>query len=870
MYEKQLRQALCIDKNYNFNYLKDLDHNHRFDNDHIEFPSFFELLLHAEKDGLDEKPYIVQETKSSLDIFSLPSAKGAWKNISSISFQIEIAKAFLNQAIDKDKDAIDDRINELTNSLDNRLRSILEALLLTYSAKIDPNEELLPKSIKHAFVDFVKRTIDENKYDENILSILKFYGQVFRYFLYIGNLEKYEEENHNTEVFSYLAYLIATGFYKRRGVEQGLPFAKKGLNIRQYHDKAISYHYLGLLAMETGDLQLSYDTYYSWLKQKYFGEINKCASETYFFDPEEKTWRSNTALGKLRTSIMYGNLAYVCGRISDTYELSSKQGKHFYQLSIDYRSKAMNLNDGKAWYIYTLGKALTQDMASDFDDPESSHFQNLDKAIGLLKKASKQLIEPKYSESHLNSYRLICLALMEKMLWKAYKSKNADLLDNKDILNYYGQLKAAADAYSNIAIESSPSDDEGLIDQLNLRAELMPLLSLFKTLEDKTKDTKMLDNKIHIFLILIRITVIIMKRYLRRRDYISTEFKTYEADDKTKRAPARPVMYYTTLNNFTHIFDELYFDTAGRPAKIDKDGSQSNTTNCLTVMNAKYMNDPEEGIVLLRELKRPSWIRHLFSNNTNEYFAKLVYDNKLVFLKSFTEEFDKLTMWNRYASDYDSEGRNTNGCCAFVAPECMEKFIKTSISGNELSSNNWDDYHLYRVVYLSNKGSILKEKNPNLDPNVKKLYMYLKKTIWHLDTYVGKYVKTHRKKKAVILDTVEKQLLESLKMITFLFKYDDYSDEQESRICLFRTSRNQGDVRVIPAKIPLLAINPNCQVLIKRLVFAPNAKNIEKWTPYFQHQLNNMWEKHYLSTATSTSKPEDLYSIEHSSIKYLN
>ena len=96
-----------------------------------------------------------------------------------------------------------------------------------------------------------------------------------------------------------------------------------------------------------------------------------------------------------------------------------------------------------------------------------------------------------------------------------------------------------------------------------------------------------------------------------------------------------------------------------------------------------------------------------FSETPNE-LRDTLYDQKYVFLKSFTGIVDQLNMWTMYGSDRES-GKDCNGCCVCLKPET---FGPASNYCNKLdsskSSHTEDDFNLYNVAYIGKQGIMFK------------------------------------------------------------------------------------------------------------------------------------------------------------------
>ncbi len=906
MYEQEIKRALCIEEKYNDTYLKNLKKNPYLFAINKKFADLSELFVSLEKTGLKTKPFsttsssiskrasflrddsnpsravidqIIAELDSEIKKANesnstvLSSQNNNYKE--QIPFQIEVFKAKIyeltldNQDYSKDEKELtiqDDSKNcfEL-RYLDKRIRSLYRLFLSVMTSK--NNLKFAFSRLKMFFKQCVDTTIKESKIDSDSLEILRIYGQSIILLLSLINNVSYDDsyEVLEKEAISYIAYLIGDYLYveTKGSSKECLFFAKNGLNIHQSRDRYDAFNNLGLIALESGDLQLSNDVYVSWIKQKVVGDMQIILPGNYQWKSEEKAWRLSGE-GKKYCAIMNGNLAYVCGKISDTYELDAKQGKNFYDLALEYILKAKDLDPKSGSYNCTYGSLLLEERDYNLDDSSYTieHLDKIEQALEEYSEFRKKSILRDSIEDKLSSYRLCCTTLMNLIFAEVYNSKD-DIWKNKKIYEYYRILKKMSAMYYKIDANISPFDTD-LNDEIKSRNELLPILNFCGE-----KRKLELVEKNHILLIAIRQNATILKEYLRRREYTSTNYYTRTKEKEQDRKAPKKVAYYTTLKNVSYIFDELYLDEHGKPAKVDNDKSRNDTKNCLTVMNAKYMNDPTEGVVLLDALTKRLSDNKLFAGKTANEFTRSIFDDRFVFLKSFTEQIDKLTMWNRYANDYEDEGKNSNGCCVLVAPECFVNSSKFSESEKVLLDEDIDDYNLYRVVYLSSTGLIIKEKNRGLHKNVFKLFENLKSLVSKLNDCLNEYSIKHTKDEIMLTNSVEKSLNESLRKIVFLFKYDDYSDEQESRLIIFRNSNHQDDIKLVSGDIPMLALNPFFQIYVKGIILGPNVRSPEKWRPYFHYQLNRMWNKHTSNTIINVENQDKAYTVECSDIKYM-
>ena len=397
-------------------------------------------------------------------------------------------------------------------------------------------------------------------------------------------------------------------------------------------------------------------------------------------------------------------------------------------------------------------------------------------------------------------------------------------------------------------------------------------------------------SQIKVILILLRQAASNIQDLLRRFEYSSTNYFTRNAelDNNIKeiRSGNDAIAYYTTLKNASYLFDTLYQDSPDKALSLQKTKNDSEGKNCLTVMNAKYMNDPHEGLTLLDELVRDMDNPPIFPGGSSKQFRELVYNDVFVFLKSFTTKIDKLFMWNRYASDYGSDGNNSNGCCIQFDPEMINRIVSYSASDKTLTPIN-DDYHLYRMVYVSDDGNInIDQSNPGLSNDVIDLYNALKKLSTELNTKLNNLFGKKAKKKGHniteddgnndewknnLMDKIMSSLQQTLQSIMFLFKSDDYAEEVESRLIFVRTPDQQDSIRVLPrdsSNLSRLAINPYKQIYIRKIIFGPNVRNADEWKPYLQYQLNKIWKKYAAENKHVEIVPNEMYSIENSKIHY--
>ena len=804
------------------------------------------------------------EKKSDGDIYDLLIEIEDYPEVSkSILFQIEYIKTILELHpelyINRDyKRILDEQIKQkLEENYDERLYS---TIIFLCDSDADDKDFVLDRFLK-LFNLCIKNTISQKKYDSDSLFIFQLYCQITASIL-CELRKKWIARNLERESFAFFAFLVGEVMKNDENPYNKLFYARRGIRVNVPRYRYEAFDNLASFALAAQDLQLANDACLTWIDKEAYGTLLNSSIKFLKWGTEEDEWR-HSPNGKQSLASMKAYLAMVEGLIGDTYDASSKHRKVFYELAVKNARAARKIepNDGFSCLIYAL--ALSDGVEIKLNTPNQINRVIREKKLALEQfECYREMPMTKYQDLlRLKANRHCINTIMELIFFETYQL-GGDNEETDTIKNYYDMLRQLSDEYFNDL--SLTYKNKAAYKELKERDKLSSILTFNN---EYTMDDKWFS--IHILLIAIRICVSYIKENLHRQEYITTDYDPRIGEIDETRSDPKDVAYYTTLNNITHVFEELYIDKNGKIA-LDTEGTRNDTKNCLTVMNAKYMNDPNEGRVIIEDLlKHLGKERIIFQKDNSKDIIDSIFNNNFVFLKSFTEAVDKLTMWNRYANDYSKEGNNSNGCCVLVDPLC---FVN-DVSKNEVNANP-DDYSLYRIVYLSTNGKIETERNIGLNKNVEKLYEKLKFWVSILDEYVGGFERKHSEQNeemvASLKSDVEDILKESLLDIVFLFKNDDYADEQESRLILFRNADTQNDIRCFGGDIPLLALNPFFQIYINKVILGPNVRNVDKWKPYFQYQLNRMWNKR-ANDKRIIDNPENLetkYIIRKSSIDY--
>lgn len=729
--------------------------------------------------------------------------------------------------------------------------------------------EFIVSFCKHLIKLNLQEVVKKTSFTSNDLVQLYFYGQVLSFVISINSKKQFRNrklDSYEMEAISYIAYFLADGFIsqKQPATINAVLFAKKGLKLSDFSDCQKAFNLLGVSSIDCGQRQLAYDTFFSWINRCVVGELKELLPPTFFQSDEEVAWRENE--GKEATANMKGNFAYVCGNICDTYEPDSKRWKIFHDIALAQVSDAIKLAPKESGYHCTFGTLLSED---------GEHSKS-----NLLKALTHFELYYRYnrkSADKLESLRVCCDTLLD-ILSESFVEQNEKAFfqwaEDLDIHCHFSNLNTSLKKYCEFQLKENTEDKE-LLKAQKSRKKWEPYFKL-QEIVDEYKEIPGIQN-LELLLMLIRNTVSLLRARLKRWEYNLTDYYTRmeDADQEItgRRQGIKPIAYYTTLNTVKFVFDDLYQEDYNRAPRKIKEGE--NGKNCLTVMHAKYMNDPQEGLPLIREflsyIEKNGDENIIFASNSPISFREGVLNRQFVFLKSFTERIDNLVMWNRYASDYDADGKNSNGCCVQLDAEVFGQLVDSSstIDGPiKLENAAEDDYYLYRVVYVSRDGIIREDDNPRLSPKVVKYYHALQVLIYTLNHYLTELEQTTGSRKENLIAYIRDFLQQTLNTIIFLFKDSDYSDELESRLIFIRTSNQQDEIRLLPTSPEKLCINPFFQVYFSQIMFGPNVREQELWIPYLQYQLNKMWRKHPSLADKSSVPPSAHYSIENSKIHY--
>lgn len=608
---------------------------------------------------------------------------------------------------------------------------------------------------------------------------------------------------------------------QRNGIRHAvdlIKYAEQGLQVSDPASRWSAFRTLGMCAMEEPTKkQLAYDTFLSWLKQKPVGVVLDILPSRFFEEWDENDWRISD-YGQQCISESYINLGNISMAMADSYEMSNPKWIAFYSLAEQYFHDGLAECDSELIYE-GLGQVQEKSKIG------SGSYRSAFNLYMTAYKKSKTFTWKKriYLER-------ACNVLLSDMLCALNTShKKGRLLDDW-FTNNIKQFQKWNEYYTLYQSENE-SNTTKVFDLNSNRWHS------FSTLCAQCKS-----DDVNFRLLMIFHLAEMLRASLKRVEYCKDDFRTRVDEELSstpdKRSNVMPIACYTTLKTASYLFDTMYrCDIFSAPHCVvdSKSADFEDGINCLTLMHAHYMNDPNEGVVLGNVFSKlyPKDNIVFFNGNATKFRGE-IYDNNFVFLKSFTQKPDNLLMWNRYGSDRTCGSKDSNGCYVQFNTDYFDKAIKHH---NDSLLDEADDYSLYRVLYLSQTdGTLSEEKNPNLPKEVAEYYGLMLKMISNINE------KLKNLDDAEIL-AAQVYMQDALKYLSFLFKFDDYADEEEYRLIEIRTHDKIDCIDTVGDNPKLLCINPYFQIAIDKIVLGPNVDKPDAWSNYFRCEMIKMWKR---------------------------
>ena len=748
----------------------------------------------------------------------------------SLKFSWEYAKALIKYCSENPESVNPLQFLSLPNHQFSNILSQTFILIrqITYQKKAVPDQIIrIKRQLSNSIKSFVK--ITEHETDERY--ILAFYLDILFLLLSIQEYTAgHSTKENKAEARRYLSYYLANGLYLA-GLDptERLSYAKESFALSAPTDRQDAFNILGLCALRSkGGKQLAYDTYLSWVQKAPLGLLTELWPPEFAFGSHEDAWRESKN-GSESLGTMCNNFAYICDSIAKTYELKSPERKRFHKIAIEYISKAIEKKEDSDYYR-TYGLIL-----ADLNTPDKSSQDSLAQYAKAMELSDKL-------HNRLPAKQLYCDAMIDELLAMLISSKqDYHQWSEHSGLQYYKELQKQFQDYSKMVkdAQNHPLVDED--DKRNVWESFFEMQHILQTPDD---------SALELGLLLIHRLAWNIKKFLRRNAYSSINYYTRDKHKDVKvnayRDPGRSIAYYTTIKTAMYLFNVLYRsnrNTAPKPVG-PKDSGYELGINCLTMMQAYYMNDPYEGLSFERGISGHDPNKNILFYQGNAWqFREDIFQKNFVFLKSFTDRMDNLLMWNRYGSDREIGSRDSNGCCIRFAPEFFDRVndVDTTDTSSKLLVDKDDDYSLYRVVYLNQLGEIENSKNPKLDRNAKRCYELLKQLLRYVNSELYGFAKKNPDDPRII--AVRSYVQAALNPVIFLFKDDEYSDEQEYRLVVSRSHQELDNIRMLSGEPEKACINPYFQICIDKVIFGPNVENPEHWFNHFRYHIACMWRR---------------------------
>lgn len=668
------------------------------------------------------------------------------------------------------------------------------------------------KSSTEDFLIRISKTIFKaNKISqvEKRLLMLVIQLHTFVQMIFCKNIEK---EQAMQNALAVLSLAFADSCRDENKFEYGYKFASLAFVSSEAEIRWDAYNVSGLCAIEGNKHQLAYDTYFAWINQVFIESLlnkyelkEELANELNekIKNSSEEVWRKNNAD---KVAVIYCNFAYVCGIMYDNIE-DSIQKRRLLLLAEIYIKKAIELNPKSNSYYCSAGTIY-----SDLGNNENSLYYY-----------------GKYNELSVRPHEKL-QALSHQIV--IYTDMILDLNDDIEFLKEFDRV--TVEFLKQYKVCSQIEKIEIVKEELEKVRDIYYLISECEKVSAENKELKVYLFKIK------AITNRILKK-LRQVSYAKPKFNlnikmfpkeintmleninssTFRAKKREKNSfETKKIAYYTSLKNLKFLLDET---------SCGKD--EEKKINCFTMMHAKYMNDPEEGLVLLRNLKN-------VLPESPESIRNEVYDQKYIFIKSFTELIDQLNMWTMYGSD-KSLGEDCNGCCVCIAKETFDMMTGDALTLSsedrlaQLKSRFEDDYHLYSIAYMDDNYIYVNNKR---DSEMKANYDNLKNLLNELKTLQKSFLPQDIK-------IVTNCIVRLLGDVMFVFKDVSYYMENESRLIITRDINDFDDIKKTDQTPPKLFINPPYQVYPEKIILGPKVENADYWMPHLQYELSKIKTK---------------------------
>lgn len=239
----------------------------------------------------------------------------------------------------------------------------------------------------------------------------------------------------------------------------------------------------------------------------------------------------------------------------------------------------------------------------------------------------------------------------------------------------------------------------------------------------------------------------------------------------------------------------------------------------LRYYNVVYMNDPEEGNILLNNL--------IDKNIKSAFISGEKKQENNAYLGSFLpakDHDDELVMWRTYGKDENN--MEAGGCSLIITGEFFDK--DRLYGQSELRSElpkSIGGHTLYRVIYFDKHSKKIINDKGN---KVKKDLFLLKKNLNTLITFKDK-----KNIKNPLNEAIDKVIYRLLSELRYFFKSADYAFENELRVIQYVQPESEqvniDDKNGIPRKLYINSNKP-LHPYLKEIVLGPKVPNPSYWS----------------------------------------
>jgi hypothetical protein len=264
----------------------------------------------------------------------------------------------------------------------------------------------------------------------------------------------------------------------------------------------------------------------------------------------------------------------------------------------------------------------------------------------------------------------------------------------------------------------------------------------------------------------------------------------------------------------------------------NKESEKDFVKSKLRYYNVAYMNDPDEGKILLQILKDIDTVGY---NKIAACFeaGKKREDNN-VYLGSFVplSHQDELVMWRTYGRENNIEA---SGCSIVIGSEFfdgenspLQADFKRTAGDGTANAPGKEKEALHQVVYYNKK--LAATGKGITGPNAYKINNGLEKLAKALQNFIG--LNEGQPEDSNLCAVINRVVFRTLSEIRYLFKSADYSYENELRVIQYVDSENER-VQIdrtgsLPHRLYIESGQP-VKPALQKIILGPKTPNPDQW-----------------------------------------